>query len=62
LSDEQKDFLGELTPASQLARYVDVAVGLPRDIYSKRLVEEYLNKALPIIDTVKARVTKASQT
>jgi len=61
LTDEQKDFLGELTPASQVARYVDVAVGLPREAYSKRLAEEYLNKALPIIDAVKTHMRDVRQ-
>lgn len=56
LTGQQKDFLGELTPAAQVARYVDVAVGLPREIYSKRLVEEYLEKALPIIDATRKRI------
>jgi len=56
LSEEQKDFLGELTPVSQVARYIDLSVALPRDIYSRVLVERYLTMALPIIDTVKRRL------
>ncbi|MEM3004973.1 MAG: hypothetical protein QXK96_06740 [Candidatus Bathyarchaeia archaeon] len=39
LNREEKDFLGELTPTSQIARYVDVAVTLPREIYSRRIAE-----------------------
>lgn len=56
LTDRQKDFLGELTPVAQVARYVNAAVELPREVYSKRLAEEYLEIALPILDAVKTRI------
>ncbi len=56
LSREQIDFLGEITPASQTARYVDAAMGLPRDVYSKKLVERYLSSARPILHIIKRRL------
>jgi HEPN domain-containing protein len=56
LSEEQQDFLGELTPAAQIARYVDAATAVPRDIYSKRLAERYLTAAQPILEAVKRRL------
>ncbi|MEM3501767.1 MAG: HEPN domain-containing protein [Candidatus Bathyarchaeia archaeon] len=56
LSREEEDFLGELTPTSQIARYVDVAVTLPRDIYSRNLAERYLATAKPILMKVKRTI------
>jgi len=56
LSEEQQDFLGELTPAAQIAKYVDAATVVPRDIYSKRLAERYLTAAQPILKTAKKRL------
>jgi len=61
LTDEQKDFLGELTPAAQVARYVNAAVGLSREMYSKRLLEEYLEKSLPILEAIKTRIMEEHQ-
>jgi len=56
LTAEQARFLGELTPVARRARYVDVAPGLPSEIYTKEIVDQYMEKALPIIDTIKARI------
>ena len=53
LTEGQVDFLGELTPASQISRYVDVALGIPRDIYSRRLVTRYLVTAIPILKSIR---------
>ncbi len=53
LSQEQTDFLGEVTPASQTARYVDVAMALPREVYPKTLVERYVSSAKPILNVIK---------
>jgi len=53
LTEEQVDFLGELTPASQISRYVDVALGIPRDVYSRRLVTRYLAMAVPILKSIR---------
>ena len=58
LTEEQRDFLVELTPTHQVSRYVDAAGRLPRNAYTKRLVERYMENALPIIDAVKKRVLK----
>lgn len=56
LSQEQIDFLGELTPVSQTARYVDVAVAMPRDVYSRTLAERYLSAAAPVLTAIKRRL------
>lgn len=56
LSEEQIDFLGELTPASQTARYVDVAMALPREVYSRRLVKRYLSLARQILAAIRKRL------
>ncbi len=56
LSQEQVDFLGEITPASQTARYVDAAMALPREVYSKTLVQRYLSSAKPILRTIRRRL------
>ncbi len=53
LSQKQVDFLGEITPASQAARYVDVSMVLPREVYSKELVERYFSSAKPILGVLK---------
>jgi len=58
LTEEQKDFLVELTPTYQVARYINAAGRLPRNAYTKRLAERYLNNALPIIDAVKKRIVE----
>ncbi len=56
LNSEQVDFLGEVTPASQTARYVDAAMALPREVYSKTLVERYLSSAKPVLNIIKRRL------
>lgn len=56
LNSLQVDFLGEVTPASQTARYVDAALALPREVYSKTLVDRYLSSARPILKIVKRRI------
>ncbi len=56
LSQKQVDFLGEITPVSQTARYVDVSMALPREVYSKKLVERYLSSAKPILGILKRRL------
>jgi len=53
LSEEQVDFLGELTPASQISRYVDAALAVPRDVYSRRLVTRYLTLTEPILRSIR---------
>jgi len=61
LTEEQRDFLIELTPTHQVARYVDAAGTLPRDAYTKRLAERYMESALPIIDAVKKRISNKNE-
>jgi len=58
LTDEQVFFLGELTPVARRARYVDAGPGLPSEIYTKEILDEYLEKALPIIEAIKAHITE----
>jgi len=58
LTEEQADFLGELTPASQISRYVDVALGMPRDIYSRRLVTRYLAITESILRLIRRALKK----
>lgn len=53
LTQKQVDFLGELTPASQTSRYVDAALGIPRDVYSRRLVSRYLSMTEPILNKIR---------
>jgi len=60
LTTEQLRFLGELTPVARRARYVDVAPGLPSEICTKDIVEQYMEMALPIIDAIKARIAAES--
>lgn len=56
LSEEQVDFLAELTPASQTTRYVDISMALPRDIYSRRLVKRYFSSSRPILGAIRRRL------
>ena len=56
LTEEQRDFLVELTPTYQVARYVNAAGRLPRDAYTKSLAERYLENAIPIINAIKKRL------
>jgi HEPN domain-containing protein len=56
LRREQVDFLGDITPASQTSRYVDVAMALPREVYSKTLVERYLSSAKPVLGVIRRRL------
>jgi len=58
LTEEQRDFLVELTPTYQVSRYVNAAGRLPRNAYTRRLAERYLENALPILDAVKKRILK----
>jgi HEPN domain-containing protein len=54
LNDDQIDFLRELTSAAYDTRYMDVSFRLPREIYTKDIVDEYMEKALPIIEHIKS--------
>jgi HEPN domain-containing protein len=56
LTDEQVRFLRILTTASHETRYIDAAPGLPSEIYTKKVVDEYLQKALPIIKKIKSAI------
>ena len=56
LNDEQIHFLRILTSAAHETRYIDAAPGLPSEIYTKTVVDEYMQKALPIIEKVKKSI------
>jgi len=56
LTDVQVSFLRVLTSASHETRYIDAAPGLPSEIYTKAVVGEYMNKALPILENIIARI------
>jgi hypothetical protein len=48
------EFLEELTPVVSKARYEDMELTDPSEIYTKKVVAEYMQKALPIIEKIKA--------
>ena len=53
LTEKQVEFLEELTPVATKARYADIEFVAPSEIYTKELVQEYMEKALPIIKKLK---------
>ena len=57
---EQMEFLEELTSVAVSARYEDIELTDPSEIYTKSVVEEYMQKALPIIE-VKSFCTKLGE-
>jgi HEPN domain-containing protein len=59
LDDAEVGFLRVLTTASHETRYVDAAPALPSEIYTEKLVKAYLDKALPIIAKIAARIKEA---
>jgi len=63
LRDEVKLWLYDSDDSAKVARarYVDVAPGLPSEIYTKEIVDQYMKKALPIIDAIKARIAEEAQ-
>ena len=56
LTDEQIRFLRQLTLAVRETRYVDAALELPSEIYTKTVVEEFMSTALPIINVIKTKI------
>ena len=56
LTEEQIEFLEELTSVAVSARYEDIELTDPSEIYTKSVVEEYMQKALPIIEKLRASV------
>ena len=56
LTDDEVRLLRRLTSAAYGTRYLDVSLRLPSEIYTKTVADEYLQKALPIIERVKARI------
>lgn len=60
LNEEQIAFLDELTPAVSKTRYMDVTLELADEIYTEEIVNEYIQKAVPIIESVK-RCIEAKQ-
>jgi HEPN domain-containing protein len=57
--DEQIRFLRVLTSASHETRYIDAAPGLPSEIYTKAIVNRYMQNALPIIDKIKKQIEES---
>ena len=56
LTDEQIRFLRQLTLAVRETRYFDATLELPSEIYTKAVVEDFMTKALPIIEAIKTKI------
>jgi HEPN domain-containing protein len=56
LTEEQIEFLEELTSVAVSARYEDMELTDPSEIYTKSIVEEYMQKALLIIEKLRASI------
>lgn len=58
LTTEEVTFLGRLTPVAYRSRYADVESKLPSQIYTKPVVDEYLNSSAPIINKLRSGIEK----
>lgn len=56
LTNEQIAFLEELTPAVSKTRYMDVTLEFADEIYTEEVVDDYIKKAVPIIELIEMRV------
>ena len=56
LSEEQIAFLEELTPVVSRARYEDIELTDPSEIYTEAVVKRLVDNALPIIEKLKAAI------
>jgi len=56
LNKEQLIFLRELTSAAYETRYMDFSFKRPRENYTKDVADEYMNKALLIIEHIKIAI------
>lgn len=56
LTPEQVEFLEKLTPVVSRARYDDMELVDPTEIYTKEVAYDYMQKALPIIEKLKANI------
>ena len=56
LNEGQNRFLRQLTLAVRDPRYFDATLELPSEIYTEAVVDEFMTKALPIINIIKARI------
>lgn len=58
LTNDQIAFLEELTPAVSKTRYMDATFELADEVYTGDLVNEYIKKAVPIIELMKRRIAE----
>ena len=58
LTDEQIRFLEELTPVVSRARYEDIELTDPSEIYTEEVVKRLIDNAFPIIEILKAAITR----
>jgi len=56
LTEEQIAFLEELTPVVSRARYEDIELADPSEIYTEAVVKRFIDNALPIIEKLKAAI------
>ncbi len=56
LSETEIRFLKRLTDAAFGTRYLDVSLQFPSEIYTKEIVDEYFEKALPIVEKIVERI------
>jgi len=56
LTEEQIAFLEELTPVVSRARYEDIELTDPSEIYTERVVKRFIDDAFPIIEKLKAAI------
>ena len=54
-SHEGIEFLGLITP-HYATRYVDVALALPREVYSEGFALEYLEKTRRVLERILSRI------
>jgi HEPN domain-containing protein len=61
LADEQIRFLRQLTLAVRETRYFDATLELPSEVYTKAVVDDFMNKALPIIRIIRSRIEEKTK-
>lgn len=58
LTEEQIAFLEELTPVVSRARYEDIELADPSEIYTEAVVKRFIDNAFPIIEKLKAAIVE----
>jgi len=61
LSPEDVEFLGLITPHYATTRYVDVALALPRDVYSEGFARECLEKTGRVLQRILSRIEESER-